>query len=254
MIAKDPDLPYTVFQSGLNRISNAFRLCKPLKSQDQVLHLLLWIRNSLSTLTTVNYPYPASFEGDLPAWPVNVSCELITNATDALHGLANGAILFYNGTHGSLKCADIYGEFMECSDATGCGSEGWDYQVCTEVTRPAGTNGVTDMFPVLPFTEQMREEYCLKKWNVVPKPTWLSVQMFGNDLSNTSSNIFFSNGAIDPWRGGGVLRNPNPDRYKTLLIPGAAHHLDLRGKNKDDSEAVKKAREQEVAAISQWIH
>ncbi|XP_038064107.1 dipeptidyl peptidase 2-like [Patiria miniata] len=144
-------------RAGLDQISNAFRLCNPLQTQSQVHHLLLWIRNSLATLTTVNYPYPAAFEGNLPAWPVNVSCAMITNSSDPLQGLADGSILFYNGTHGSLKCIDIYGELMECSDATGCGSQGWDYQVCTEVTRPAGTNGVTDMFPSLPFTEKMRE-------------------------------------------------------------------------------------------------
>ena len=50
---------------------------------------------------------------------------------------------------------------------------------CTEVTLPGGTNNVTDMFPVLPFTLEMRETYCKAKWNVVPKPTWLNVIMWG---------------------------------------------------------------------------
>lgn len=35
----------------------------------------------------------------------------------------------YNGT-GDKKCFDMYAEYMECADPTGCvGSIAWDYQV-----------------------------------------------------------------------------------------------------------------------------
>ena len=41
--------------------------------------------------------------------------------------------LFYNGTNGNLTCFDIDTEFIECADATGCGTGpaaiSWDYQV-----------------------------------------------------------------------------------------------------------------------------
>lgn len=36
--------------------------------------------------------------------------------------------------------------------------------------------------------------------------------------------------AIDPWSGGGVLREPN-DQVKMIIIPDIAHHLDLRESN-----------------------
>ena len=50
-----------------------------------------------------------------------------------VEGLAKAAGLFYNGTDGTLQCFDIFTQFVECADQTGCGvgpdSKAWDYQV-----------------------------------------------------------------------------------------------------------------------------
>ena len=41
------------------------------------------------------------------------------------------------------------------------------------------SNGVTDMFPVLPFNSEMRDEHCRKTWNVTPRRDWLNVLYWG---------------------------------------------------------------------------
>lgn len=63
----------------------------------------------------------------------------------------------------------------------------------------------------------------------------------------------FSNGLQDPWSGGGVLRSPNRDII-VIIIPEAAHHLDLRSANPQDPASVVQARLIEKAAIKKWIH
>ena len=57
----------------------------------QVEHLNGWVRNSFTSLAMVDYPYPASFLAPLPAYPVNVSCELLLNTENRLRGLALAA-------------------------------------------------------------------------------------------------------------------------------------------------------------------
>ena len=57
----------------------------------QVEHLNGWVRNSFTSLAMVDYPYPASFLAPLPAYPVNVSCDLLLNAENRLRGLALAA-------------------------------------------------------------------------------------------------------------------------------------------------------------------
>jgi hypothetical protein len=48
----------------------------------------------------VDYPYPASFLGPLPAWPVHAACDLLIKETDAgtdiLTGKVDKFLLFQN--------------------------------------------------------------------------------------------------------------------------------------------------------------
>ncbi|XP_022094668.1 dipeptidyl peptidase 2-like [Acanthaster planci] len=245
-------------KEGLSNISSTFKLCKSLTSKSQIAHLQGWVRNAFTSMAMSNYPYATSFLGQLPAWPVNVSCGLIVKAqsSNPMQGLAEAAILFYNGTDGKLKCMDPDLEYIECADPTGCGlgnnAKAWDWQACTEITMPEGSNNVTDMFPALPLTEQIREAYCSQKWKVTPKPTWLNIIMWGKDIK-AASNIVFCNGALDPWRDGGVLVNPDPADLDVCLIYEGAHHLDLRGENEADPIYVKNARKLHRRRISCWI-
>lgn len=58
---------------------------------------------------------------------------------------------------------------------------------------------------------------------------------------------------MDPWSGGGVLRSPN-DNIQVIIIPEAAHHLDLRASNPNDPRSVIVARNREKDAMHRWIN
>lgn len=57
---------------------------------------------------------------------------------------------------------------------------------------------------------------------------------------------------MDPWSGGGVLRNQNP-QLTIIIIPDSAHHLDLRGSNPSDPPSIIEARNMEKQAIRKWL-
>ncbi len=115
-------------------LSSKFALCNPIVDDAGFNHLLLWMRNAFTIMAMVDYPYPASFLGSLPAWPVSTSCKQLINETqqgvDILTAFKNFAGVLYNDTK---PCFDIYEQFIECADPTSCGlgndAKAWDYQV-----------------------------------------------------------------------------------------------------------------------------
>ena len=71
-------------------------------------------------------------------------------------------------------------------------------------------------------------------------------------------NVFYifyllsSNGLLDPWSAGGVLKSVS-DSLVAILIEDGAHHLDLRHSNPKDPPSVLEARKQERAYFAKWI-
>ena len=86
---------------------------------------------------------------------------------------------------------------------------------------------------------------------IEPRPYWY-VNYYGTDKLDASSNIIFSNGELDPWRGGGVNKSFS-NSVIAIYIEQGAHHLDLRSANSQDPESVKQARRIEVEHIKKWI-
>ena len=69
-----------------------------------------------------------------------------------------------------------------------------------------------------------------------------------SNVCNTTN----SNGDLDPWSAGGVLESPNPSLV-SIVIKDAAHHLDLRSSNPEDTEAVIAARMKEKTVVKRWL-
>ncbi|XP_055940076.1 dipeptidyl peptidase 2-like [Argiope bruennichi] len=241
-------------QAGYEEIARTFRLCKPLNSAQDYQHLLRWARNAFVSAAMMDYPYAASFMGNFPAFPVKVMCNRLQSASRPADGLCQAVALYYNASE-TVECFDIYQEYIYCADPTGCGlgfdATAWDYQACTEINLEGSTSGTVDMFPVLPFTSQMRDEYCYKTYKVLPRRDYLDVQYWGADISS-SSNIVFSNGNLDPWAPGGILKNIS-DSLVAVIVDGGAHHLDLREDNPNDPPSVRTARDFELANIGKWL-
>ena len=115
---------------------------------------------------------------------------------------------------------------------------------------PVDTNGVSDMFLAAPYNYTAVATYCAARWGVVPDPRGLSQRM--NITAATASRIIFSNGLIDPWYVGGILADLSPTLL-AVLVPEAAHHMDLRGSAPQDPPAVTAARAREDAIITGWL-
>jgi lysosomal Pro-X carboxypeptidase len=197
----------------------------------------------------VNYPYESTFLAPLPAYPVREFCgrleKPLPDGKELLDGLQLALSVYTNYT-GKTKCVDISSAY----DAS-MGDKGWNFQACTEMVMPMCSTGQTDMFPAENWDLKKYSDECFTKFGVRPRPN--AAQMFyGGAKLESASNIVFSNGLLDPWSGGGVLRTRN-DRIDIRIIPDGAHHIDLRASNLNDPGSVIEVRKSHVATIRKWL-
>ena len=95
---------------GLQRLTNLFKLCRPLQTVDELKNCLLYMYGNIAI---VDYPYPTSFLADLPAFPARVYCANVTASSldrvnddiDIVQRIVRGTNVFFNYT-GHTECFD----------------------------------------------------------------------------------------------------------------------------------------------------
>ncbi|KAL1493398.1 hypothetical protein ABEB36_011459 [Hypothenemus hampei] len=240
----------TKTDKGKTDVSNTFKLCQPLKNQNNTDALLSWLSDIYVNIVMINYPYPTSFLVPLPGNPVKEFCQAIdssdsTGDEDLLTAVAKGLEIYTNFTS-SVKCNDILAD-----PAPNLGYLGWYFQSCTDMIMPICSTK-DDLFEDYQWDFSEFSNSCFKKFSVRPRNEEVPILEFGGKDIETATNIVFSNGLLDPWSSGGVLKNIS-SQVVSILIPDGAHHVDLRSSNPLDNEDVKVARQFHEIQIKKWL-
>jgi len=243
---------------GRKQLEGAFHLCKPL-TDENVAALSDWFTDAIETIPQLNYPYPV--EPFKYGWPVNHTCSRLTSPAART---SPGALLAAM----SAIASDYYGwDGATCMDGRGQGGipgggpvnnmlldpidTAWGYQSCTETLHQFSARGVRN------FTFEMAPvaAVCSDVFGAEVDTVWPDVQYGGYSIMDglsTASNIIFSQGLLDPWHGGGFLKQWDRS-MPVLLMKNAAHHLDLRAPHPEDPPDVTATRMLEESIIRGWI-
>jgi len=239
--------------TGVQWLNENFRLCdgSKMSAKENVTLLKNYLTDLWTNLAMMDYPYPTTFLAPLPGNPVNVACESLsksyTDDKELLLLVYQAASVYFNYT-GSASCLNI-------QDEDDIGADMWSYQACTEMVMPFCYDGSNDMFEKSEWDLAAFTASCQAMWGeaAVPQPDLANSLYGGRDL-DSATNIVFSNGLLDPWSSGGVMRSSDTKNGPvSLIIPEGAHHLDLRGSDPADPVSVIKVRKQERAYIRSWI-
>jgi len=120
---------------------------------------------------------------------------------------------------------------------------------------PQGDDPSQSCFTWKNWDKDGHTKYCQDKYGTTPDYGW-AFRTFGGlhpakDFADYT-NIVFTNGELDPWRGGGYLKNETSNLI-AIRMDKSAHHLDLRAPNAADPPEVISGRAVEKAYISKWI-
>ncbi|KAL3688155.1 hypothetical protein R1sor_014464 [Riccia sorocarpa] len=233
-------------REGLQKLSSQFHLCNDLQDSSE---LADWTSAAYDYSSMVNYPYPADFLQELPAFPIKEMCNAMGPfpEEEVLPRIFAAMNLYYNYS-GKLECFDIHDDPH--------GLSGWDWQCCTEMVMPLSYSN-TSLYPPYDWKFENFAEWCQSTYGVKPRSHWIVEQYGGSNIESVlkrfGSNIVFSNGLVDPWSGGGVLTNISSSIVALVTTEGA-HHIDLRSVNtKLDPQWLVDQRSAELAAIDKWL-
>lgn len=244
---------------GRRLLSNVIGICSidTLQTYRDVENLVDWMSEAWDYMAMGNFPYESSYLvdgiGRLPAYPVNKACSFLKRQEDGIElvsSMAKAIGVYYNST----KIVPCYqyntGSLSETENF-------WSYQYCTEHFMPMERDGVNDMFYRQPFNTSRAIQDCRDAWGVEPDMYRGITEYGGRSILHYISNAVFSNGALDPWSGGGVLEIPawleKKNNLRTIMISEGAHHVDLMFSNQEDPMSFKEARRIENEMIGKWI-
>jgi lysosomal Pro-X carboxypeptidase len=241
--------------AGRQQLADALGLCAPPTSAEDVTTTLwAWLSNAWQYMAMADYPYPASFLGPMPAWPVQAACKYLDmedpSPQDMLRGLRGAVNIYLNYTGEAGSCFPL----SNSGPSTLKDAGGWNYLACTELLLPVNQDGwPTDIMYPAPWDLKAYSAACNSTYGVPPRPNWVS-DHFSVRRLRYATNIVFSNGNLDPWSGNGVTANVtgNPSLV-AILIEDGAHHLDLRSAHPDDPQSVIDARNIHRLNIRNWI-
>ena len=133
----------------------------------------------------------------------------------------------------------------------------WDWQYCTQRLPQETYFNLTgeeggDMFWRFNKSAATIAAHCARRYpGVVQRPGWIAATSAFTEAAS-ATNVIFSNGELDPWRSGGVLRNLSATLV-AVEVPGGAHHLDLMFAHPQDPAPVRAARDTELALLREWL-
>lgn len=161
-------------------------------------------------MAMTDYPYAANFLTEMPAWPVNKSCEVgfanwtkdVNDTKTVIGAMLKAVNVYFDWANKTDYCVNF-------KDTGGTGSldaDAWNILQCNQLAMPNST-GSASMF--LPYTYNMTKntESCNAQFGLSPDYSWAIREFGGKNIKrdlNDYSNIIFSNGNLDPWKAGGV--------------------------------------------------
>eukprot|EP01084_Bolivina_argentea_P160291 279155_1 len=250
---------------GRKDLAQAFNLCSIPNDYNAAVQLANWVADALGTMSMGSYPYRSDYmlngDGFLPPYPMRLGCSFLSNdiiddEMQLLESIRNVVNIFYNYTQ-NLTCFDINANANNDSQIDGYLM---GYLACAGCYGLSGQNGnVTepyDMFWYSPWNATAHIEWCYSTYGIKTQLLWPEINYGGwaPFTSSSVSNIVFSNGELDPWKGGGVINfNDTEMNIYSIIIPDVGHHIDLMFSNVNDTNAVKNARQFELNQITNWI-
>eukprot|EP00592_Proboscia_alata_P004717 CAMPEP_0194378760 /NCGR_PEP_ID=MMETSP0174-20130528/37061_1 /TAXON_ID=216777 /ORGANISM="Proboscia alata, Strain PI-D3" /LENGTH=536 /DNA_ID=CAMNT_0039161017 /DNA_START=44 /DNA_END=1654 /DNA_ORIENTATION=+ len=238
--------------TDINTLISVFDVCSPeaLYGNATDGDLAALFQYALESLPQQNYPYPV---GNIPGQPVDAVCAMFSSKSDLdrVEAAATATRMVFGNEVG---CLEPFSEGVGGVPGDGPGLGPWGYQSCTETLHLFSSVSLLRNYT---FNITAQNDICQGLYGVTPNRSKLTSVYGGYNLPHTLSNVFWSNGELDPWHGGGFLpryfETVGDDTNHFCLMPNGAHHIDLRLPVIGDPPDVQACRASQEEAISLWL-